>query len=308
MSSYLQKQQEAFRGNVISASSKISNKRTLGANDAQPTSAPSPSPSNASTTSKNEPIRDKKRKAEPPATNIVYSQPADTGYGTDMLTQVQYIIKYLKDKGEAKTFKDILGYLGLPAFSLTEPKKRILAGILRQHPRIKWKPDPTNNNHDWDGGLFEHRPTINVRNSTELLAYLQKKVDAQGVSVKDLKDGWDKAEEGITQLEREHKVLVTRTKKDNHARMVWADDPSLYHPIDLEFANMWKGMELPSPDDVVTRLIAQGQKPASDDPAKRVKQAPKPKEKKKRAGRAGGKTTNTHMQHLLKDYPEKTGR
>lgn len=219
-----------------------------------------------------------------------------------MLTQVQYIIKYLKDKGEQKTFNDIVGYLGL---ALPENKQRSLAGILRQHPRILWRPSPSNNSHEWNAGLFEHRPIINVRNETQLLAYLQKKVDAQGVSLKDLKDGWDKAEDGITKLEREHKVLVTRTKKDNHAKMVWADDPSLYHSVDAEFARMWKTIELPSPDDVVTKLIAQGQKPASDDPSKRVKVAPKPKEKKKRAGRAGGRTTNTHMQHLLKDYSKR---
>lgn len=304
MSSYLQKQQEAFRGNVISASSKISNKRSLAATDAPIPAAPSPSPSNASTTSKAD-QKDKKRKAEVPAGNIVYSQPADSGYGSDMMTQVQYIIKYLKDKDEPKTFQNIVGYLGLPAYQLTPEKQRSLAGILRQHPRLQWRPDPSDNSHEWDAGLFTHRPIINVRNQTDLLAYLQKKVDAQGVSVKELKDGWDRAEEGIGRLEAAHKVLVTRTKKDNHARMVWADDPSLYHPVDLEFANMWKGLELPSPDDVVTKLIAQGQKPASDDPSKRVKAPPKPKEKKKRQARNNGKMTNTHMQHLLRDFGPK---
>lgn len=302
MSSYLQKQTEAFRGNLLSASSKISNKRTLGATES-PASAPSPAPSNTSTASKNE-VRDKKRKAETPASsgNVVYSQPADSSHGTDLLTQVQYIIKYLKDKGEPKTFDDIVGYLGI---YLPDAKQRFLSKILHEHPRIQWRVNHADNSHEWNAGLFEHRPIINVRNETQLLAYLQKKVDAQGVSLKDLKDGWDKAEEGITNLEREHKVLVTRTKKDNHAKMVWADDPSLYHSIDQEFAQMWKTMELPSPDDVVTKLIAQGQKPASDDPSKRVKAPPKPKEKKKRAVRAGGRTTNTHMAHLLKDYSKR---
>jgi len=292
MSSYLEKQQEAFKNNVISAAPKVSNKRSL---VAPPVSAPSPSPSNASNTSKSE-NKDTKRKREP--TNIVYSQPAATGYGTEAFTQVTYVIEFLKKKDEPKTFREILEYLS--QVHAEEHYKKLIIQILKKHDRVKWIPDAQVK--AWDSGTFVHRPIINVRTKKDLIGYLQIKPDAQGVSVRDLKDGWPDCEDAIDELEKEHKILVTRTKKDNHARMVWSNDPSLVHHVDDEFHVMWRQVELPSVDELVRKLMDAGQKPASEDPSKRVKAPPKPKEKKKKAPRKGGRTTNTHMEHLLKDY------
>jgi len=294
MSSYLEKQQEAFKSNVISAAPKVSNKRTL---VPPPASAPSPAPSNASNASRNE-SKGTKRKAEPQ--NVVYSQPAATGYGTEAFTQVTYVIEFLKKKDEAKTFREILEYLS--QVHVEQQKKQLIYNILRKHDRVRHIPD--HQSKAWDSGTFIHRPIIAVRSKKDLIAYLQAKPDAQGVSVKDLKDGWPDCEDAIDELEAGHKILVTRTKKDNHARMVWSNDPSLVHPIDHEFQVMWRreGQELPSVDELVRKLMEAGQKPASEDPSKRVKPPPKPKEKKKKAPRKGGRTTNTHMEHLLKDY------
>jgi transcription initiation factor TFIIE subunit beta len=292
MSSYLEKQQAAFTSNVISAAPKISNKRTFAA---QPASAPSPAPSNASNASKTE-SKDPKRKREPQS--VVYSQPATTGYGTEAFTQVTYVIDFLKKKAEPKTFQEILEYLS--QVHVEEAKKRLIISILKKHDRVRWIPD--SQSKSWDSGTFIHRPIINVRTKNDLVAYLQTKPDAQGVSVKDLKDGWSDCEDAINELESEHKILVTRTKKDNHARMIWSNDPSLVHKIDPEFQVMWRQTELPSVDELVRKLQEVGQKPASEDPSKRVKAPPKPKEKKKKPPRKGGRTTNTHMEHLLKDY------
>ena len=76
----------------------------------------------------------------------------------------------------------------------------------------------------------------------------------------------------------------------------------MVHRVDNEFSLMWQRTELPGPDDLVRKLIDAGQKPASEDPSKRIKAPAKPKEKKKRPPRKGGRTTNTHMEHLLRDY------
>ncbi|RFU28839.1 hypothetical protein B7463_g7501, partial [Scytalidium lignicola] len=294
MSSYLEKQQAAFKSNVTSAATKVSNKRTFAAT---PASAPSPAPSNASNASRNE-NKDQKRKRE--TQNIVYSQPAVTGYGADPFSQVTYVIDFLKKKDEPKTFMEILGYLSQS--HVDEPQKKIIATILKRHSRVRWIPDPNVKTQRWDSGTFVHNPIINVRSKKDLMLYLQNKPDAKGVSVKDLKDGWPDSEEALNELEAEHKILVTRTKKDNHARMVWSNDPSLVHRIDPEFQKMWLDIKLPGVDDLVRKLLDAGQKPASEDPSKRIKPLPKPKEKKKKAARKGGRTTNTHMEHLLKDY------
>ncbi|KAH8672665.1 hypothetical protein BGZ60DRAFT_526968 [Tricladium varicosporioides] len=296
MSSYLEKQQRAFTSGVTSASTKINAKHTSLAPTA-PESAPSPAPSNVSNTSKSE--KDTKRKREVQQ-NVVFSQPVATGYGAEAFTQVTYVIEFLKKKNEPKTFQEILKYLS--QVHIEEHKKRFIAQILRRHDRITWQADPQLKKQDWYTGTFLHRPLINVRNKQDLLLYLQNRTDAQGVSVKDLKDGWPDCEVAIDELEKEHKLLVTRTKKDNHARMVWSNDPTLVHHVDSEFQIMWHKTELPSPDELVRKLIDAGQKPASEDPSKRVKAAPKAKEKKKKAPRKGGKVTNQHMLHLLKDY------
>jgi transcription initiation factor TFIIE subunit beta len=277
MSSYFQRSEDAFKSTVISASAKVSNKRTL---SSLPVSAPSPAPSNAS--SKGGDNKDQKRKRETPS-NIVYSQPEDTGYGTDLLTQITYIIEFLKKKGDPKTFQEILQYLSKA--NAPEKQRRVMAGILRKHGSIEWIPDPKLKVQEWDSGTFRHKPKINVRSKTELLVYLQRKSDARGVPVADLKDGWPDCEGPISELEEERKVLVTRTKKDNHARMVWANDSTLFNPVDSEFQVMWHNNELPGPDDLVRKLLDAGQKPASEDPSKRIKVPAKPKEAKKRPPR-----------------------
>lgn len=293
MSSYLDKSAALFSSNVASAASKVSKPKSLAA----PISAPSPAPSQASS---NGDSKEQKRKRDLPPQNIVYSQPERTGYGNDAFTQVTYIIEYLKKKGEPKSLAELLDYLSKN--SAPEHEKRGLANILRKHGRVSWTPNPALKTQSWDSGTFAHKPIIAVRSKTDLIAYLQRKGDAQGVSVKELKDGWPDCEDALTELEHENRILVTRTKKDNHARMVWANDPSLYHNVEFDFIKMWSDISLPDTDDLVKKLIDAGQKPASEDPSKRVKANSGDKKKRKKPVRKSGKTTNTHMAHLLQDY------
>lgn len=297
MSSYLDKQAALFKSDAISAAPQIAVKTRLAA--PAPYSAPSPAPSSSSATSKTD-SKDKKRKAEEIKPGGAYSQPAQTGYGSEEFTQIAYVVEFLKKKSEPKTFKEILEYLSL--VNTAESSKRKMVGILKKHGRVLHRPDLSLNIQTWDSGTFEHKPKLPVRSRESLIAYLQGLGSAQGISVKDIKDGWPDCTEAIDEMEFEHRLLVTRTKKDNLPRMVWLDDPTLWQSVELEFHHMWKNMgELPSVDEVVRKLQEAGQKPASEDPSKRIKAAPKTKEKKKRAARKGGKTTNTHMQHLLRD-------
>ncbi|CAG8980696.1 hypothetical protein HYALB_00007188 [Hymenoscyphus albidus] len=300
-SSYLSKQTKLFKSDVTAAAGGVSSAKRAPVVK-QLASVPSPAPSNTSVTSKSEKDNKRKREASTPVpANTVYSQPEKTGYGTEAFTQVTYVIDFLKNKDEPKTFHEILQYLS--QHNADEGQKKLIAQILRRHQRVTFTPDP--NDASWHAGHFSHKPLINVRNKTDLIAYLQKKADAQGVLVKELKDGWPDCEEAINELEAENRILVTRTKKDNHARMVWSNDPSLVHAVDHEFQVMWHQVQLPSVDDTVRSLINAKQKPASEDPSKRAPKATKAKEKKKKAQRKGGKVTNTHMAHLLVDYKDK---
>lgn len=300
MSSYLEKQSSAFKGTLASAASKLSNPTSTKAAAASATTAklapPSPSPSAVSDS--NTPAAKRKRDAEPA---VPFSQPQLTGYGSEVKTNMTFAVEYLKKKGESKSIKDILDHLSLRAQS-EEHKKELTEG-LRRHPRIDWAPDPKLSVQTWQAGMYSHRPIVpGVKDATSLLAHLQSKTDASGVSVKDLKDGWPECEDTLTSLEGKHRILVVRTKKDNFPRYVWADDASLHYAVQPEFTSMWHRVPLPSLDDMHRKLVAVGQKPTSEDPRKATQGPGKPKTQKKRAGKRIGKATNVHMQHLMQDY------
>lgn len=260
---------------------------------------PSPSPSIGSTTSAAAGTLTPRKDRDTP--NVVYSQPALTGTGESIISQMAYAVRWLREKGEPQTGHDVLGYLS--AITRPESEQEFFVEQMRRNPHIQWIPDPALSEQTWRTGTYIHRPTIpEVKDKTTLLAYLQKKTDASGVSVKDLKDGWVECEAGINELEAEHKVLVVRAKKDGAPRMVWLDDPSLFHDVDPQLKLMWARVEVPSLENIVGRLVAAQQKPASEDPRLKAAQAPKVEKKKKRAQRRTGKSTNVHMEHLLKDY------
>ncbi|KAG5927167.1 hypothetical protein E4U53_002910 [Claviceps sorghi] len=296
MSSYLEKQSSAFRGTLASAAAKLSNPSSLSAGKATSLAPPSPSPSAASDSAT--PTAKRKRDMAP---EVPFSQPQLTGYGAEVKTQMAFAVEYLKKKGDQKSIADIIDHLSLRGYS--EEHKRELADGLRGHPRIDWRPDGSLSEQSWKTGAYTYRPVIQgVRDGTSLLAYLQRKTDASGVSVKDLKDGWPDCEETLAALEKQHKILVVRTKKDNFPRYVWADDSSLHQYVQPEFAAMWHRVPIPSVEDMHRKLVNVGQKPTSEDPLKIQQAANKPKPQKKRASKRGGKATNVHMAHLLQDF------
>lgn len=301
MSSSLERQQAAFAGSMAAAATKIGGgtKRAL--------APPSPSPSVGSTASAAA-VGTPRKDRDTPSGNgagtghsIVYSQPANTGTGDSVISQMAYAVSWLRTKEEPHGYQDVLGYLS--GTNRPEHEQEFFVEQMRKHPQIQWIPDPTLSEQTWRTGTYVHRPAIpNVRSKTQLLAHLQKKTDASGVNVKDLKDGWPDCEGALAELEAEHKILVVRAKKDGVARMVWLDDPSLFHPVDPELKVMWAKVEVPGLDSIVQRLKAAQQKPTSEDPRDKLAAAPKVEKKKKRTQRRAGKSTNTHMEHLLKDY------
>jgi len=291
MSSYLERQREAFTGGLSAAASKI------GGSSKRPLAPPSPSPSITSSTSAAAGVTPTKKERDGPT---VYSQPVNTSAGTTLLAQVTYVIDWLKQKDEPKTMQEILEYVS--ARNKSQEEQEEFARSVRGSPRIQWIPDPAASEQTWRAGTYMHRPIIpNVKSKTQLLGYLQKRMDMRGVPVKDLKDGWPACEAAIDELEKQNRLLVLRWKKDNHPRTVWINDPSLVHRVDPEFRSAWHKVEVPSLDAIVQRLNAVGQKPTSEDPRDKAPTVTKV-EKKKRSARKSGKSTNTHMEHLLKDY------
>ncbi|EJT80875.1 hypothetical protein GGTG_00868 [Gaeumannomyces tritici R3-111a-1] len=278
---------------------------------------PSPSPSVASTTSAapggggggggtaTTPTKKQKRDSAAP----IFSQPANTGFGTDVGTNIIYIVEYLKKEGGApRTLDDLLAHVGLTR--VDERKMREVRDRLLTHTKVKYNPeteppagaDPA---ESWRRGTYEHCPTLpGVKDEHALLAHLRSLRQAQGLAVKDIKDGWADCEKAIDRMEAEHKLLVVRAKKGGLARSVWIDDPALNHDVDDEFKILFHRVEMPAAEDMVRKLTQVGQKPTSEDPRLKI-QAVEKKQKKKSARRSGAQRTNTHMAHLLEKFNQK---
>ncbi|KAI0022782.1 hypothetical protein F4780DRAFT_134498 [Xylariomycetidae sp. FL0641] len=245
-----------------------------------------------------------------PTPAALAAQQAASDFGSHMMTQLAYAVDFLKAKRAPKTPQDILDHLSLN--TIPEQQKAIFVSLMQNHGRIehlpppaKLKPgDPQLQQPAWARGKYQFKAKIpGVHDKVTLLAHLQAKTDASALSVKDLKDGWPDCDGAIAELEEAHRILVVRTKKDNHAKFIWLDDSSLAPKVDAEFQSMWSRVELPSLDDIVRKLAAVGQKPASEDP--RLKKIEGPKQnaaKKRKSARPPKHQSNAHMAHLLKDF------
>ena len=209
------------------------------------------------------------------------------------MTQVTYAIEYLKTKGTPQTLTDLISYLSLQ--QAENEYKRTIGTILKNHEKVEYLVK-----RDGGEGTFSFRPVHNIRSGERLLGHLQTQPTAQGLNVRELRDGWPGAEEAINQLEAEGRLLVTRNKKDNHAKMVWPNDPSLAVYIDDEFQTIWSRIKLPEAGALADDLEKAGLTPANK--SRGIKVKPKMPEKPKKQPRRNGKTTNVHMQGVLRDY------
>ncbi|PKY00803.1 transcription initiation factor TFIIE, beta subunit [Aspergillus campestris IBT 28561] len=227
--------------------------------------------------------------------DIVYSQPANTGTGKDIMTQVIFAIEHMKNKGVPLKFNDIVSYLSLQHRAHDQGYVQALRSILQMHEKVLFDASGANGE-----GTFSFRPPHNIRSAEQLLAKLQAQTSGAGMSVRELREGWPAVEETINSLEKAGKVLVTRNKKDDHAKMVWANDPSLIQHFDDEFRQIWEKIRVPDQQTVKEELEKAGITPTSKN--KVVKMRPNYEHKKVKKPRRSGKTTNTHMMGVLRDY------
>lgn len=208
-------------------------------------------------------------------------------------TDVVYAVNRLREKHPEPIKRD-----DLVAYTL-QASKRDDATIQQFISQLNINPKVTYNATD---DTFSFKPEHNITDADSLIRFLQNQDTAMGIQVSKLKDGWQDAEATIDKLEAEHRLLVTRNRKDNHPRMVWIDDPTLQAPLDQEFKDMWNQIQLPSNEDTIKELRKMNHK-STGEPALPAAAIQKPKEKRK--VRRGTKITNTHMQGLFRDYSDK---
>ncbi|PGG99073.1 hypothetical protein AJ79_08707 [Helicocarpus griseus UAMH5409] len=289
--SYFQNQISSFSNNVISAASRLPQDRRSAASNLPAAGSSSVVAAAASSSSANSAAANNRR--HDPET--IYSQPANTGTGKDIMTQVVFAIDHMKSKDYPLKFSDILSYLSLQQQGHDPGYIQALKRILQSHDKVDYDPSGANGE-----GTFRFKPPHNIRSAEQLLQKLQSQPTAQGMSVRELREGWPSIVQTIDKLEKEGKLLVTRNKKDDHPKMVWANDPSLTQHFEPEFRQIWEKIKIPDQQTVTEELEKAGITPTSKN--KVVKARPKIEHKKVKKARRSGKTTNTHMAGVLRDY------
>lgn len=214
-------------------------------------------------------------------------RPSVDPHGTHLSTKLLLAVDYIKLKGRPVTIDALLSYLNLNQDS----QRYKLINLLTNLDKISY---------DSENRTLEYVSIHNIKTKDELLQFLIDQSTFKGISVKELKDGWNGCIDAINELEEEGKVLVLRTKKDNSPRLVWYNVGGELGIIDGEFVKSWQMTKLPERSELPGKLSKLGLKPASVDP-NTIKREGGQDESKKRKQRKG-KITNTHMAGILKDY------
>ncbi|EIW56635.1 transcription initiation factor IIE subunit beta [Trametes versicolor FP-101664 SS1] len=239
-----------------------------------------------------EPPKKKKR----PKSNVVFSQPADTGTGTNVNTQLVYLVNHLKSNGNPMRLQD----LAIITNTAVDTDK-VLLEKFKGHDRVI---------HDPKTDLYSYRHDFNVRNKAALLTEIQRQTrKGGGLSVRTLKESWKEAPQAIEDLEKDGEVYVTRTLKDGQMRMVFWNEVKPTQEqggmaVEKEFHDLWHGLTVPNDVDLLKALASEGlQATASAAPV--LKGGAKKKGKKSAPRQRQVRITNTHLKgtiDLSRDY------
>ncbi|GAA5935531.1 hypothetical protein JCM1841_003706 [Sporobolomyces salmonicolor] len=224
--------------------------------------------------------------------------PSLTGVGRHWQTQLVLAVSFLKQLNRPIRLDDFAITSGIEALLHNHE----LLEAFKNHDRVTYN-DRTE--------LFTYKPDFILNSKTDLLALLRRYSPQGGLAVKPLRDQWPGTTNAIEELEREGRVLVSRTegKGDQKGQMkvVFLDDVGKEREgLDQEFKDLWHSLKTPLGDDLADELQAAGLTSSSGAP-------PPPTTTKKKAGkgRKGSsnrrfKITNTHLRDqgidLSKDY------
>ncbi|KAK7064581.1 transcription initiation factor IIE subunit beta [Favolaschia claudopus] len=237
------------------------------------------------------------KKKSRPKSNVVWSQPADTGTGNNVNTQLFYAVDYLKGTPNPTRLEDIAIMTNTPL--LEDP---VLLEKFKAHDRIEYNPK-TN--------LYSYKHEFNFRSKPALLTEIQRATKSgRGIHVKTLKEVWKEAPTYVEELENEGEVLVTRTVKDGQLRMVFWNEIKPTEeaggmPVEKEFMDLWHGLKLPDDVELRRELAKEGLQLTTS--AQAAIRAPTTKKKGKRGGaprQRQVRLTNTHLADidLSRDY------
>jgi transcription initiation factor TFIIE subunit beta len=224
--------------------------------------------------------------------DIVYSQPADTGSGNNINTQLVYAVNYLKGTQNPMRLQDIAIVTETPLDT-----DSTLLEKFKNHDRIIYDPKTD---------LYSYKHEYAFRNKAALLTEIQRQTrKGGGISVRTLKESWKEAPQAIEELEKEGEVLVTRTVKDGQLRMVFWNEikPTEENgglAVEKEFNDLWHSLKVPNDVDLLKQLASEGLQVTAAETV--VPKAPTNKKKGKRGGaprQRPVRITNTHLKAEL---------
>ncbi|RXW18201.1 hypothetical protein EST38_g7660 [Candolleomyces aberdarensis] len=230
--------------------------------------------------------------------DVVFSQPADTGTGMNVNTQLVYAVNFMKGKHNPMRLEDIAMLTETPLDT-----DNVLREKFKAHDKIQY--DPKTN-------LYSYKHDFTFRNKAALLTEIQRQTKkGGGLSVRALKESWKEAPQAIEELEKEGEVLVTRTQKDGQLRMVfWNEikptDEAGGKKVEQEFLDLWHGLKVPNEVDLQRELASEGLQVTASEAA--TPKAPTTGKKKKKGGaprQRQVRITNTHLRgeiDLSRDY------
>ncbi|KAJ6519411.1 transcription initiation factor IIE subunit beta [Mycena sanguinolenta] len=237
------------------------------------------------------------KKKPRPKSNVVWSQPADTGSGNNVNTQLVYAVEYLKGTPNPTRLQDIALLTNTPL--LEDP---VLLEKFKAHDRIEYNPKTD---------LYSYKHEYNFRSKPALLTEIQRATKSgRGIHVKALKEAWKEAPAAVEELEEEGEVMVTRTVKDGQLRMVFwneikPNEETGGMPVEQEFMDLWHSLNLPDDVELRRELAKEGLQLTT------AAQAPVRAPTKKKGKRGGAprqrqvRITNTHLAgdiDLTRDY------
>ena len=212
---------------------------------------------------------------------------------TTAKTRATYARDRLKEKFPAiLSFDEVADYI----FNASERSDTALLNRFTKyvlyHPEIHF---------DKKKNLLSYRPPYAIRTPEQLIAFFQSNNNVECIEVSKLKKGWADCDAAIDQMENEHKLQVIRNKKDHNPRIIFADDPTLFAPLEKDFVDLYSSISLPGKDDIIRFLIAAKRTPAGQVANNKavVKNAAKV-----RKSRQSTKQTNKHMTGLFRDYSQ----
>ncbi|KAF8901577.1 transcription initiation factor IIE subunit beta [Mucidula mucida] len=232
-----------------------------------------------------QPAASKKKR---PKANIVYSQPADTGTGVHVNTQLVYAVNHLKGTPNPMRLQDLAIITNTPLDT-----DRVLLEKFKAHDKIAWDPRTD---------LYSYKHEFNFKNKASLLTEIQRRTrKGGGIAVRDLKETWKEAPAAVEELEKEGEVLVTRTAKDGQLKMVFwnelkPDEESGGKNVEKEFMDLWHELNVPDDVDLLRQLATEGLQVTASHAA--PPKAPGGKKKGKKGGASRQRQvriTNTHL-------------